>query len=199
MSQSELGKYVFEDFSNGDMEAYGTLFTYFKEAVTANISKIVHQSDIVDDILQDTFLKLWENRSKLKDKVSVEAWLFRVSYHTSIDHIRIKLRTRQNEEASMYVMEKSITVSQEDAFQDYYYKESLLQEAINQLSPKKKQVFELCKLQGKSYSEVSESLNIAKSTVKDYIIESNKIIRKYVTNRYSKSTYSLMIVIFGCL
>ncbi len=200
MSSIEIGKIVFEDFSKGDTEAFGTIYTYFKDVVSANILKIIHRHDIMEDILQDTFIKLWENRSKLTDKKSVESWLFRVSYHTSVDHIRAILRARQHEEATIKLREYHLTVNQEEIFQEFYYKESLLQEAINILPPQKRQVFELCKLQGKSYSEVSGSLNIAHSTVKDYITESNKIIKKYIMTRYSPSSFKILLVLFlGCL
>lgn len=195
MEKCEPGKNVFENFSNGDAEAFGIIYTYFKEAVSANILKIIHQPEIAEDILQDIFIKLWENHNKFTDKQSVAAWLFRVSYHTSIDHIRAILRARHKAEASLLLMEDSKIINQEEAFQEFYYKEALLQEAINMLPPKKRKVFELCKLQGKSYSEVSEAMNIAKSTVKDYITESNKFIRQHVMTRYSQSSYSLLLFI----
>lgn len=195
MLRSEPDKQVFQNFSNGDAESFGIIYTYFKEAVSANILKIIHQPEIAEDILQDIFIKLWENHHKFTDKQSVAAWLFRVSYHTSIDHIRAILRARHKAEASMLLMEDSKIINQEEAFQEFYYKEALLQEAINMLPPKKRKVFELCKLQGKSYSEVSEAMNIAKSTVKDYITESNKFIRQHVMTRYSQSSYSLLLFI----
>lgn len=196
MLKSEPGKDVIEKFSNGDAEAFATIYTYFKDAVSANILKIIHQPDIAEDILQDVFLKLWENRSRFTDKPSLAAWLFRVSYHTSIDHIRGVLRARQETAVSMLLEEETKNIDQEEVFRKSCYKEALLQEAINMLPPRKRQVFELCKLQGKSYSEASQALNIAKSTVKDYITESNKFIREHVMTRYSQTPYSLLFMIF---
>lgn len=196
MERSEPGKKIFENFSNGDAEAFGDIYTYFKDAVSANILKIIHQPEIMEDILQDTFIKLWENRYKLKDKASVAAWLFRVSYHSSIDHIRSVLRARQKAEASLLMIEEAKTLNpEEENVREYFHKEALLREAINLLPPKKRQAFELCKLQGKSYSEASAALNIANSTVKDYITESNKFIREHVMTRYSQSSCSLLLFI----
>lgn len=196
MERNAPEKFVFQNFSNGDTEAFGIIYSYFKDVVTANILKIIHQPEIAEDILQDTFIKLWENHHKFTDKQSVAAWLFKVSYHTSIDHIRALLRARQKAEAALLLIEDSEKLhQQEESFQEFYYKEALLQEAINMLPPRKREVFELCKLQGKSYSEVSEAMNIAKSTVKDYITESNKFIRQHVMSRYSQSSYNLLLFI----
>lgn len=200
MSTGVPEKYVFADFSNGDSEAFGKIYTYFKDAVLANILKIIHQPHIAEDILQDTFVKLWENRSRFSDKQSVAAWLFRVSYHSSIDHIRDMLRAKLKTETSLLLEEEGKMENQQELLHEVYHKEALLQEAISMLPPKKRQVFELCKLEGKSYAEVSEALNIAKSTVKDYIIESNKSIKKHVLTKYSQSSYSLLLyIIFGHL
>lgn len=200
MSTGVPEKYVFADFSNGDSEAFGKIYTYFKDAVLANILKIIHQPHIAEDILQDTFVKLWENRSRFSDKQSVAAWLFRVSYHSSIDHIRGMLRAKLKTETSLLLEEEGKMENQQELLHEVYHKEALLQEAISMLPPKKRQVFELCKLEGKSYAEVSEALNIAKSTVKDYIIESNKSIKKHVLTKYSQSSYSLLLyIIFGHL
>ncbi|MBI2284810.1 MAG: RNA polymerase sigma factor [Bacteroidetes bacterium] len=195
MSTGVPEKYVFADFSNGDSEAFGKIYTYFKDAVLANILKIIHQPHVAEDILQDTFVKLWENRSRFSDKQSVAAWLFRVSYHSSIDHIRGMLRAKLKTETSLLLEEEGKMENQQELLHEVYHKEALLQEAINMLPPKKRQVFELCKLEGKSYAEVSEALNIAKSTVKDYIIESNKSIKKHVLTKYSQSSYSLLLYI----
>ena len=56
-------------------------------------------------------------------------------------------------------------------------KSVLLQNAINKLPPQRQQVFRLCKLEGKSYKEVSELLGISLSTISDHIVKATKSIR----------------------
>ena len=57
---------------------------------------------------------------------------------------------------------------------------ALLQNAIDSLSPQRRQVFMLCKVNGKSYKEVSELLGISVSTISNHIVKSTKIIRAYL-------------------
>ncbi len=56
----------------------------------------------------------------------------------------------------------------------------LLQNAISTLSPQRRQIFELCKIQGKSYQEVGALLNISTSTINDHIVKATRSIRQYI-------------------
>lgn len=185
---------VVQACSEGDNQAYAQVYNYYRDIVLRNISKIVHQQYIAEDILQDVFIKLWEHKYQLKTKKALNAWLFKVSYNASIDHIRACLSSAivsgelsQNELADFNV---SADVSQILAL-----KEALLHEAIDRLPSRKRQVFELCKMQGKTHQEASVIMNIASTTVKEYIAEANKFIKKYVLERYSRSTLGIILCI----
>ena len=59
-------------------------------------------------------------------------------------------------------------------------KSVLLENAISKLPPQRQQVFRLCKLEGKSYRDVSELLGISLSTISDHIVKATKSIRNYL-------------------
>ena len=70
----------------------------------------------------------------------------------------------------------------------------LLQKAIDSLSPQRQLVFRLCKLEGKSYDEVSQQLGISTSTISDHIVKANKTIREYLFEHLD-----LSLILFGLL
>jgi len=77
--------------------------------------------------------------------------------------------------------------------EDIYLKESreLLNRAIDQLSPQRKEVFNLCKIEGKSYDEAASLLGISPSTVSNHLVKANTSIRKYLF--HSKESIALLL------
>jgi RNA polymerase sigma-70 factor (ECF subfamily) len=75
-------------------------------------------------------------------------------------------------------IEISETMQEDDDFYEAYKK--VLAEAIAKLPPRRQAVFELCKLQGKTYEEVAQRFGISCSTVHDHIVKANQFIREYL-------------------
>jgi RNA polymerase sigma-70 factor (ECF subfamily) len=95
---------------------------------------------------------------------SISGWLFVVSYNKSVSFLKKTLRESVvcNENAGMkYSNELEVNFRETQSI--------LLKEAINKLSPQKRKVLELCKLEGKSYDETAKELRISKHTVKEYL------------------------------
>jgi RNA polymerase sigma factor (sigma-70 family) len=132
--------------------------------------------------LQDVFFKLWENKPPLKNAHDLSAWLFRVSYNTSITCLRGMLRDKKYVLYETQVSTYNSPDTQEPA-EIRYLKEGLLHEAINLLPQRKRQVVDLCKFQGKSYAEAGSLMGIEKDTVKEYLTASMKFIRSYILSK----------------
>ena len=149
----------------GDISAFDLLYRKYHQAIYRNIYKLTKNDDVSRDILQDIFTVLWEKRIEIKPEQSVSGWLFILSFNRSISYLRKTLRE------TVIVNSMPFTEVEPDndhirLIDDQYY---LLYEAINRLSPQKKKVFTLCKLEGRTYEEAAEKLNISKHTVKEYL------------------------------
>lgn len=159
----------------GDVDAFDALYWKYHQAVFANVCKLVKEPEAAKDILQEVFTALWEKRSTLDSSRPVAGWLFVVSYHKALAHLKLSLKavvvdsqameTAQSEDDSPFVKEQQF---------------QLLEEAIAQLSGQKRKVFELCKLQGRTYEEAAEELNISKHTVKEYLSLATASIQAYI-------------------
>ena len=172
---------LIERFSKGDRIAFGVIYNHYHKAIKTNISKVILEHDIVEDILQDVFFKLWEARHRFNDVQSLSGWLFRVSYNTSITYIRGMLKDRK------YILPGMLDSIDAPAYDDsainIQRKEGLLHEAIRILPPRKKQVIDLCKFQDKTYAEAGSILGIEKDTVKEYMTASLKFIKRYILSK----------------
>jgi RNA polymerase sigma factor (sigma-70 family) len=145
-------------------------------------------------------LKIYYRMSFLsfgKIKINFKMKNLTVSYNQSVSYIRQTIKEKK------YHTQLSPLISQEqlefetDHIQIEELKENILHNAINLLPARKRQVFELCKLQGKTYNEAAFILDIAPDTVKEYMIASLKFVKNHVRSNYSiGGTASLSIFWF---
>ena len=127
--------------SKDEVRAFDTLYYKYYKAVFANIFKIVQQQEAAEDILQDVFAALWENRQKLDPQRSVGGWLFVVSYNKAIKFLRMSVRKKMMPLGEKLPEPSDIPDDREDVVE---YQTHLINSAIESLPPAKRQVFILC-------------------------------------------------------
>lgn len=181
-----------------DLALFDRLYHQYHQAVYANIYKLVSQQACAEDILQEVFLLMWENRQKL-DAEKVAGWLFVVSYNKAATYLKKKLKEPA-------ILVSDLSLSEQIATPEgpnealYQLRLTVVEEAINHLPARKKEVFRLCRFEGKSYDEVAEMLGISVISVKDYLKQSTQFIRKYIHSHYPHfeiTGMSLMLVYFA--
>lgn len=161
--------------TNHDHHSFQELYNRFSTQLYANILRMVRDTDLAQEILQDVFVKVWEKRGLIDPEKPFPAYLFQIARNMVYDHFR-KLALEKKLETHLL---GNGTDTYSHIEEELIFKENnrLLLEAIDKLSPQRKQVFTLCKLEGKSYHEVSNLLHISTSTVSDHLLKSNKFIR----------------------
>jgi RNA polymerase sigma factor (sigma-70 family) len=169
--------------SSGDITAFNALYYKYYKAVFVNVFKLVQQQQAAEDILQEVFEALWVNRKKIDREQAVGGWLFVVSYNKSIRFLDQSVRTRIHGEPAGDIAE---TKEKDHEAVEYQYR--LINEAIENLSPRKKKVFILCKLEGKTYEEAALALGISPHTVKEYVSSSLQFIKEYALSRHALNT-----------
>lgn len=178
------------DIKNGDASAFDTLYWKYHRAVYFNIFKLIKDPDTSKDILQEVFVALWIKRSALNPDMSIGGWLFTTSYHKCIDHLRLGVA------AFLWSGEVNIADEEVDHGKEREQESrlQLIQQAVHNLSPKKREVFELCKLKGKTYEETAQELNISKHTVKEYLTAAIIHIKNYI-HRQPQSPASILFIL----
>lgn len=187
-----------------DLSTFDALYQQYHQAVYINIWKIIKQQQGAEDILQEVFLALWENRHKL-DADKVAGWLFVTSYNKSLKHLK---KYSKEKAVSFGEMPLSSEGSQEGIWQEEAYVEewyrlraSMIEDAVNHLPERKKQVFTLCRYEGKSCDEVARIMDISPVSVKDYLKQSTRFIKDYVFAHYTEASLAvtpLLIAYLSC-
>lgn len=150
---------------NGFSEGFNSLYWKYHQLIYMNVYKFVKNKEESQDILQDVFATLWESRQIIKQEQSVSGWLFVISFNKSVNHLKRKIRhsAAQEKVLSYY---HTYDEERDDSHEEHY---RILHTAIRDMSPQKQKVFKLCKLEGKSYEEAAQQLNISRHTVKEYL------------------------------
>ncbi|MEZ5040006.1 MAG: sigma-70 family RNA polymerase sigma factor [Saprospiraceae bacterium] len=130
------------------------------------------------DILHEGFIKVFRNINKYQPGTSLIAWMRRIMVNTSIDYCRknIRRRTEDIEEAF------DVSASEADAISQCTEKEIL--EAIQQLSPAYRTVFNLYVIEGYSHKEIADELEITESTSRSNLVKARIKLKAILSSRF---------------
>lgn len=160
---------------NGDKSAFDFLFKLHYKHLVGYITTYTQDYQLSEDIVQYSFIKLWNNRNKLLLKTSPKNYLYTIAYNRYIDLYRKKKRDdellrelclenlRNNIDENHDVLEKRLTK---------------LKKIIENLPPRCKEILHLNKQRGLDYNEIAEKLEISPRTVEEQIRIALKKIRQ---------------------
>lgn len=144
---------------------YPRLFRFAKEYV-GNVED-------AENLVQDMFMYLWNNSTFLNTVVNLNAFLFTLIKNRSIDFLRQQLRRERTSYSLLETMEyelnlEALEVIDENLMLDNNL-EQKIQEAIQSLPEKCREIFMLSRVEGLKYSEIAEKLHLSTSTVDNQI------------------------------
>lgn len=179
--------YVLKDLlkalKQDDSVAFEKLYHLYSARIYGNILKMVKSQELAKELHQDVFYKVWDKRQLIDPEQSFTSYLFQLSKNTIYNYLRRHNLELQVQNYITFHNLEYYTHIEENLERNE--SEKLLQESISLLPPKRKQIFEMCKIEGKSYDEVSELLGVSKSTINDHIVKATKFIkeRQAILNR----------------
>lgn len=176
----------------GSEPAFNEIYMMYAKTLYQRIFSIVKDSSVTEELLQDLFLKIWQKRDVINPELSFKSFLYTIANNLVYDYMR-KVACDKRLVASLMINSVDYYLHTEEA---YNVKETnfILTEAINKLSPQQKQVFTLCKIEGKSYKEASQILGITTDTVNSHVVKSSRYIRSYLKENL-KLTVAIMVML----
>jgi RNA polymerase sigma-70 factor (family 1) len=162
---------------NGDVSAFDEIYLHYGPRIYRNILRLVKDEALAEEVLQDVFLRIWQKRHSLEVETSFKSYLFRIAHNLVIDLFR---RAAFDRDLLTHLSRFSAeSYSNTEEITDLKDAEMLLTEAIDALPPQRKKIFLLCKMEGKTYSEVSDLLGISQSTISDHIVKATKSVKSH--------------------
>ncbi|MCX2680981.1 RNA polymerase sigma-70 factor [Galbibacter sp. EGI 63066] len=169
---------VLWQLKKGDPRAFDTLYHTYKGRLYGNLLKMVKSGEIAKELLQEVFVRVWQKRHKIDPEKPVRAYLFRIAGNMAIDFFRKVARDRKLQAELTAAASAHYTHIEEEL----YHKDTVeyLDLAIENLPSKRRRIFQLVKLEGKTYEEVGKMLDISTSTVNDHIVKATRTVREYL-------------------
>ena len=155
------------------------LVSTYKERLYWHIRRMVISHQDTDDVLQNTFIKVYKNLNTFKGDSSIYTWLYRIATNESLTFINKRARTLKISNESL--KDSLVTNLQSDPYFDGDAAQLKLQEAIATLPPKQKQVFIMKYYDELQYNEMSTILETSEGALKASYHHAVRKITEYVT------------------
>lgn len=162
----------------GDEQAFALFFNHHWPQVYGTGLRLTKSAEKAQDLAQDIFIKLWENRERLKDVKQDDAYVYVLTRNVVLDFLRKKVFDTENIEILIDYFEDYSINPQEKL--EYHELERTLKSAIDQLPGKVKDVFVLSRVDGLTHEQIAQKLDISVTSSKTYIVRALKDIRQYM-------------------
>jgi RNA polymerase sigma-70 factor (family 1) len=181
---------LIESLINGDETAYIYLIDSYHHKLCVYANSLVKNTYSAEDIVQNVFLKIWEQRTRLKSNHSIKSFLYKLVYNEFIDLYR-KNQSLFSLEKKYYEALNSVVLEDDpDSFQRIL---NVVNKEIQSLPPKCKEVFILSKKEGLTNIEIAEHLDVSIKTVEAQITKAFSILRSSLEEKVN----NFLFLLFG--
>jgi len=164
----------------GDVEAFDLLYEKYSGKLYLFGLKYLKSSAEAEELVQSVFLKIWENRKRIDKELSFRSFLFTVAYNDICKLFRKRNYLKKFISDTIYENIQSSTRMEESI--DFQSVLNRVQQIINKLPERQKEIFIKSKLEGKTTKEIAEELRLSPGTIDNYISETLKFIRSRLCN-----------------
>ena len=170
---------LLRQLKNGDQLAFRKLMETYKRMLAKRILHILKSPEDAEEVLQELFVRVWMHRSKINEALPIKAYLFQIGENLIFDTIRKANREKRFLTSYRHMhAEEAYSHIEECLFREE--NRALLDRLIAQIPEQSRLVFILCKLEGRSYEEVSKLLSISTATVNSHITKANRLLKAYL-------------------
>ena len=173
---------VVEAIRRGDSRAFDALFRQHYGALCAYAVRMTDDDpDEAEDVVQQVFIKLWEQRNDLEIRWTLKSYLYKMVHNRCLNRIR----DRQNRERNLELRERTrdqVVQPSEGREEELKHR---LNTALNQLPPQCRQVFELSRFEELKYREIADQLNISVKTVEAQMGKALKYMRSHLSDLFA--------------
>jgi RNA polymerase sigma-70 factor (family 1) len=181
-------QYLWENIKKGSKKDLKQLHDRYFNQLCLYAFKSAQNPEVMEELVSDCFIKLWEYRKKIEIKTSVKHYIFLMLRYSIIDY------QRKN---------KFITVPidsiNEPADEDYFDEQkdyAVLYSALEKLPEQRRRILEMAVFESLSYNQIAEMLHISRNTVKTQISRAYRFLREKITSERFLIGFFLFITQF---
>lgn len=157
---------------DGDEFAFKQLYETYKEKVYNYFVKKINSQDDAEDLLQNTFLRLWKYRKSISGEYLIDQHLFHIARTVFIDYTRSQNKVQRIKIAAVNISQSGM------AAQETCLERKSIERILKNMPELRRQAFILHKIEGYSYKEVADRLSVNVKSIDNNIARALKQIRK---------------------
>jgi RNA polymerase sigma-70 factor (ECF subfamily) len=172
-------KEMLDSFIAGSERAFAAIYERYAPSLINFVASRTDSLEVAKDIIHDIFVYLWEEKSSIQINSSLEAYLFASARYRLIDHFR------HNTTHQKYISKlRLLTPTENESIENKLAAKELekrIVNAIDELSPRVKEVYTLSRINHLSVSEIATLLNLKPQTVKNQLTSALSFLRSQLT------------------
>lgn len=167
----------------GSYEAFDIIYTHYADHVFSFCMAQIRNRVIAQDIVQDTFMKLWEKRKSLNPNGNLHALILTMARHRIIDVFRKQVYQVKFEDYSAISDSQMAEVSTDHqlVYNDFMLR---VERCKQHLSPREAEIFEMSREKHFPIKDIAKKLNLSPQTVKNHLTSSLKVFRSELRKNY---------------
>ena len=182
--QNHTEQQLISQLRNGSKDAFEQLFERYSQKMYRFSLSYLKSETESEEIVQDVFLKIWENRDKLRNETSFQSYLFTIAFNAIRKLFNKKTReVRSRAEIIKTLSEENPSLETNPDLDTLVVK---LEQLIAQMPDRRREIFIKRKKEGKSVKVIADEMNISPKTVENQITEAmNYLKREFNSDRIS--------------
>ncbi len=163
------------------MVAFDTIYEKYCRRLFGFVVRYVKLESDAEEIVQDVFVKIWENRERIDAYSSFDSYLFTISYNSAISLLRKRIHEKKYLEHLRYVQQE---YSAPELTDELYFNElnRTIQSLLAELTPRQKEIYRLSREEGLTHDEIAKKLGISINTVKNHMVSVLSFLRSNMDN-----------------
>lgn len=173
MNASITDEKLIAAIGNDDYTSYNRLFVRYYSRLCCYVYRLLGEKEDAEDVVQELFLTLWNNRKKIAIVENVSGYLYKMARNLALNHIR----TQTNYKTILDNQEEQLPYYEENLLETEEFRMALY-DCINLLPGRCKEVLLLHRVKGLKQKEIADQLSISVKTIKNQIWASLQRLKK---------------------
>lgn len=178
---------------NGNKDAFKLLFEKYGSRLYQFSLKYLREKEDAEDLLNEVFLKIWENRQSLKTNTSFQSYLFTIAYNNIRQ--RFLKKSREEKYIRIFAEENLVDSSKGEDQVDYMLIVQKINKVIDLLPARRKEIFILSYKEEFKNHEIADKLGLSEQFVKNQL----SVARKYIISKIKEDNHIACLLFFNLL
>ena len=176
-----------------DEAAFSELYVRYKDKLYYFCLHLLKSKEEANDIVQEIFIRIWESRNFINSDLSFSSFLYTMARNRILNYFRdIDIDEKVKEILATQKVTEEEAIDSKIIYTEY---QVILQNAISQLPPQRRKIFNMSRIESMSHKEIAAELGISVNTVQEHISEALKFIKAYFS-KHADMSISLLLAAF---